>query len=99
MITHDPDITRLLNRLEHRGFVERTRALHDRRGIYSKITASGLKLLRGMDGPIEKHSGETLHHVGQRKRRQLIKVLELVRGRGVAHGEEAESRPSKNSSQ
>jgi DNA-binding MarR family transcriptional regulator len=31
MITHDPDITRLLNRLEDRGFVERTRARHDRR--------------------------------------------------------------------
>jgi DNA-binding PadR family transcriptional regulator len=26
MITRDPDITRLLNRLEDRGFVERTRA-------------------------------------------------------------------------
>ena len=97
MITHDPDITRLLNRLEHRGFVERTRALHDRRVIYSKITASGLKLLREMDGPIEKHSREILKHVGQSKLRQLIELLELVRGRDVTHGEEAESRPSKNS--
>ncbi len=33
MITHDPDITRLLNRLEDRGLVERTRARHDRRVI------------------------------------------------------------------
>src|SRR6266853_5071401 len=31
MITHDPDITRLLNRLEDRGFVGRSRAKHDRR--------------------------------------------------------------------
>ena len=44
MITHDPDITRLFNRLEDRGFVERTRARHDRRVIYGKITAAGLKL-------------------------------------------------------
>src|ERR1700682_1900557 len=46
MITRDPDITRLLDRLEDRGFVERTRARDDRRVIYGKIPAAGLKLLR-----------------------------------------------------
>jgi DNA-binding MarR family transcriptional regulator len=80
MITHDPDITRLLNRLEDRGFVERTRAKHDRRVIYGTITAAGLKLLREMDGPIEKHGREMLRHVGQEKLKQLIELLELVRG-------------------
>ena len=60
MITHDPDITRLLNRLEDRGFVERTRARHDRRIIFGRITAAGLKLLREMDAPIEKHGREML---------------------------------------
>ncbi len=54
MITHDSDITRLLNRLQDRGLVERTRAKQDRRVIYGKITAAGLKLLREMDAPIEK---------------------------------------------
>ncbi len=80
MITHDPDITRLLNRLEDRGFVERMRARHDRRIIYGKITAAGLKLLREMDGPIEKHGREMLRHVGQEKLKQLIELLQLVRG-------------------
>jgi|SRR5450631_554407 DNA-binding MarR family transcriptional regulator len=79
MITHDPDITRLLNRLEDRGFVERTRAKHDRRVIYGKITAAGLKLLREMDDPVEKQSREMLRHVGQEKLKQLIELLELVR--------------------
>src|SRR6202166_2031571 len=51
MITHDPDVTRLLNRLEDRGLVERTRARGDHRVIYGKITTAGLKLLREMDGP------------------------------------------------
>jgi DNA-binding MarR family transcriptional regulator len=80
MITHDPDITRLLNRLEDRGFVERTRAKRDRRVIYGKITAAGLKLLREMDGPIEKRGREMLKHVGQANLQQLIDLLELVRG-------------------
>ncbi|MGD0790387.1 MAG: MarR family transcriptional regulator [Terriglobales bacterium] len=81
MITRDPDITRLLNRLEDRGFVERARARHDRRVIYGKITAAGLKLLREMDNPIEKHGREMLSHVGQEKLKQLIDLLEEVRGR------------------
>jgi DNA-binding MarR family transcriptional regulator len=89
MITHDPDITRLLNRLEDRGFVERTRAKRDRRVIYGKITAAGLKLLREMDGPIEKHGREMLKHVGQANLRQLIDLLELVRGGRAFHRRDA----------
>jgi DNA-binding MarR family transcriptional regulator len=91
MITRDPDITRLLNRLEDRGFVERSRARHDRRVIYGKITAAGLKLLREMDAPIEQHGREILRHVGQGRLRQLIELLELVRGGKAFHGRDAAS--------
>ena len=91
MITRDPDITRLLNRLEDRGFVQRTRAKHDRRVIYGKITAAGLKLLREMDGPLERHGREMLRHVGQEKLRQLIELLELVRDGGAVYRRDAES--------
>jgi DNA-binding MarR family transcriptional regulator len=79
MITRDPDITRLLNRLEKRGLVARARAKADRRVIYGKITAAGLKLLREMDAPIEQHGREMLKHVGQEKLRELIDLLERVR--------------------
>jgi MarR family transcriptional regulator, organic hydroperoxide resistance regulator len=79
MITHDPDITRLLNRLEDRGFVLRTRAKQDRRIIYGKITEAALKLLEEMDAPIEKYGRAMLRHVGQAKLKQLIDLLELVR--------------------
>jgi DNA-binding MarR family transcriptional regulator len=79
MITHDPDITRLLNRLEDRGFVKRTRAKNDRRVICGKITPAGLKLLREMDSPLEKRGREMLRHVGQEKLKELIELLELVR--------------------
>src|SRR6266853_7011369 len=86
MITRDPDITRLLDRLENRGFVQRMRAKHDRRVIYGKITAAGLKLLHEMDAPLEKCGREMLRHVGQEKLKQLIELLELVRrGRTVQH--------------
>ena len=91
MITHDPDITRLLNRLEDRGYVSRTRAKDDRRVVYGRITAGGLKLLREMDGPVEKYGREILRHVGQEKLKQLIELLELVRCGRVLHRRAAES--------
>jgi len=79
MITRDPDITRLLDRLQKRGLVERSRGKQDRRVIYGKITAAGLKLLRELDAPLEKHGRELLRHVGQTKLQLLIDLLELVR--------------------
>jgi DNA-binding MarR family transcriptional regulator len=91
MITHDPDITRLLNRLEDRGYVSRTRAKDDRRVVYGRITAGGLKLLREMDGPVEKYGREILRHVGQEKLKQLIELLELVRCGRALHRRVAEN--------
>jgi DNA-binding MarR family transcriptional regulator len=84
MITRDPDITRLMNRLEARGLVTRARAKADRRVIYGKITVAGLKLLRDMDAPVERHGREMLKHVGQGKLQQLIALLELVRDAAFA---------------
>jgi len=86
MITRDPDITRLLNRLETRGLVTRARGKSDRRVIYGKITAAGLKLLKMMDEPVEKFGREMLKHVGQENLAQLIELLELVRSGDAPDG-------------
>ena len=91
MITRDPDITRLLNRLEDRGLAERTRTKRDRRVVYGKITAAGLKLLREIDKPLEKCGRGMLRHVGQDKLKQLIELLELVRDGKAFHRRDAES--------
>ena len=92
MITHDPDITRLLDRLEDRGLVKRARANLDRRVIYGKISSAGLKVLREIDGPLEKKGREMLRHVSQGKLQQLIELLELVRAESVANHESKSSR-------
>lgn len=91
MITRDPDITRLLDRLQRRGLVERTRGKRDRRVVYGKITAAGLKLLHELDEPIERHNREMLRHVGQGKLSQLIDLLELVRSGKALHRRDAKS--------
>jgi len=81
MITRDPDITRLLNRLQRRGLVARARGRSDRRVICGKITAPGLKLLREIDEPLERFGREILGHLSQEKLQQLVDLLELVRSR------------------
>jgi DNA-binding MarR family transcriptional regulator len=93
MITRDPDITRLLDRLQKRGLVERSRGKQDRRVICGRITPAGLKLLREMDAPLEEYGREILHHVGRGKLQHLIDLLELVR-RGPAS---APQRPRRES--
>lgn len=79
MITHDPDITRLLTRLEKRGLAERVRGKQDRRMIYGKITSAGLRLLRDLDAPVARHGREMLRHVPQAQLKMLIEQLEVIR--------------------
>jgi DNA-binding MarR family transcriptional regulator len=93
MITRDPDVTRLLNRLEKRGLVVRVRAKIDRRVIHGKITAAGLRLLREMDEPVERHNRAMLKHVGKQELGELIELLELVRS--ACFTAEAQSTPRK----
>src|SRR5437762_14379784 len=52
MITRDPDITRLLDRLEKRGLISRCRESKDRRMVTARITTEGSKLLTRLDEPV-----------------------------------------------
>jgi DNA-binding MarR family transcriptional regulator len=84
MISRDPDMTRLLDRLEKRGLIERCRGKLDRRVVKARITASGLKLLSGLDGVVAKAHREQLGHLGAGKLKQLIALLEAARERNAA---------------
>jgi DNA-binding MarR family transcriptional regulator len=76
MITRDPDITRLLDRLEKRGLVSRCRETEDRRTVLTRITTEGLDLLAGLDGPVQDAHKKQLGHLG---RERLLKLAELLR--------------------
>lgn len=77
-MTHDPDITRLLDRLEARGLVERARQEKDRRAIIAKITDAGLRILRKLDDPIEEFHQRTLGPLGESRLRLLVRLLDRV---------------------
>lgn len=79
MITRDPDITRLLNRLERRRLVGRHRDTSDRRVIHIRITAAGSVILQELDPVVEGAAVSTLSHVSQDKLVVLIDLLEEVR--------------------
>src|SRR3954453_13752238 len=52
MISRDPDVTRLLDRLELRGLVSRHRGRPDRRVVRTQLTSDGLQLLEQLDAPV-----------------------------------------------
>jgi DNA-binding MarR family transcriptional regulator len=79
MITRDPDITRLLDRLEKRGLIVRRRETADRRMVMARITSDGLKLLGRLDRPVEETHRKQLGHLGQERLRALAKLLHAAR--------------------
>ncbi|HEV7375001.1 MAG TPA: MarR family transcriptional regulator [Pyrinomonadaceae bacterium] len=79
LVTKDSDITRLLNRLETRGLISRERETKDRRVIITRISRDGLRLLAGLDKPIERCHRSHLGHLGDKQLATLSKLLEVVR--------------------
>jgi DNA-binding MarR family transcriptional regulator len=87
MITRDPDITRLLDRLDKRALVTRSRSTGDRRYVRILITEEGLRVLAELDGPIKDLSTRTLGHLGRERAEALIAALEDIRANiGSEHG-------------
>jgi DNA-binding MarR family transcriptional regulator len=76
MITRDPDMTRVIDRLSRRGLVARLRSRQDRRVVEVGITDKGLEVLRALDPHVDRMPKAVLGHLGERKLRQLAQLLE-----------------------
>ncbi len=79
MITRDPDVTRLLDRLEKRGLISRCRETKDRRTVMARITPEGLKLLARLDEPVQAGHRKQLGHLGRERLRLLTELLSAAR--------------------
>jgi DNA-binding MarR family transcriptional regulator len=80
MVRRDPDLTRLLDKLEARGLVTRARGTNDRRVVLASITADGLALLASLDKPVQASIRTILAHVPDERLRTLVEILEEIRG-------------------
>ena len=78
MIDRDPDVTRLVDRLETRGLVTRSRSRRDRRVVEVGISDKGLALVRGLDAHVQRLPKALLGHLGVERLRQLRSLLEAV---------------------
>lgn len=79
MITRDPDVTRLLDRLEKRGLIARSRESQDRRMVLTRITPEGLRALAELDQPIQEVHRQQLGHLGRNRLGTLSELLQLAR--------------------
>lgn len=79
MITRDPDITRLLDRLEKRQLISRCRETKDRRMVMARITPQGLMLLAQLDEPVQETHRKQLGHLGRERLRGLTELLHVSR--------------------
>jgi len=79
MITPVPDATRLLDRLEEAGYVERHREVDDRRFVTARITPAGLRLLKRMDQPVAELHRRQLGHMSASELQRLGGLLERAR--------------------
>jgi MarR family transcriptional regulator, organic hydroperoxide resistance regulator len=91
MISRDPDVTRLLDRLEARGLIMRGRNEQDRRVVVAHITPEGLNLMSSIDPLIVAEHVRQLGALGHQKLRQLIELLEQVRESAELEKERHES--------
>src|ERR1700692_3653643 len=71
LISRDPDITRLLDRMESRGWIARARQAQDRRVVKTRITTEGLRVLAELDAPVQELHRRQLRHIPARDLRQL----------------------------
>ena len=78
MVSRDPDVTRLVDRLSRQGLVTRSRGRQDRRVVEVGITGKGRELLRELDVHVQRMPKAMIGHLGAARLKQLGQLLEHV---------------------
>jgi len=79
MISHDPDMTRLLDRMEKRKLITRRRQSDDRRVVKTRITSSGLELLKRLDPTVRELHKRQFAHIPAARVKTLADLLDEIR--------------------
>lgn len=81
MLTRDPDMTRLLDRLEARALIARERDRRDRRMMSTRITREGLDVLKALDRPVLDLHARQFGHLARGRLATLLDLLQDVQRR------------------
>ncbi|HZC42637.1 MAG TPA: MarR family transcriptional regulator [Acidobacteriaceae bacterium] len=79
LVSQDPDITRLVERLQRQGLVRRERGEKDRRVVLTKITAAGLDRLKEVDPVVDSTVHVLLSHLSESEMKTMIDLMERAR--------------------
>lgn len=80
MVEQTPGITRLLDRLEAKGWAERKRCSDDRRQVLCFLTSSGTRLLAGLDAPMSRVDRDAVGvALSEAETDELIRLLNAIR--------------------
>jgi DNA-binding MarR family transcriptional regulator len=79
LVSRAADMTRLLDRLEERGFVARRRCDDNRRVVFVSITAGGVAIVNRLAAEVERCGRDQLGHLDRRTLRTLIGILRQAR--------------------
>jgi DNA-binding MarR family transcriptional regulator len=74
----DPDVTRLLDRLERRGLAGRTRETADRRVVIARITGEGRGLLTKLENPVARLHARQVANLGDEGLREFRRLLRIL---------------------
>lgn len=78
MIHPEPSITRLVDRLEERGLVERAPCPEDRRRVDCRLTRAGRTLVDSLDEPVDRRDRELMSRLSRSELRTLRTLLDKV---------------------
>jgi DNA-binding MarR family transcriptional regulator len=79
LVSRAPDITRLLDKLERRGLIDRDRPADNRRVVHVGITDAGVALLDELREPLRECHARQLGHLSPRKLMELVALLRAAR--------------------
>jgi DNA-binding MarR family transcriptional regulator len=79
MIERTPGVTRLIDRMEEKGWVIRERCTEDRRRVWCRITEKGLKLIEPLDAPVNAVDDLLEEVLDQHELTALIGQLDRIR--------------------
>jgi DNA-binding MarR family transcriptional regulator len=87
LVRHDPDVTRLLDRLEARGLVARSRDTTDRRVVIARITEEGLGILEALSASVTTLHERQFGPLSRAEFRTFVGLLEKIWNGGPEQAE------------